>query len=389
MHFNDTTNQLKPYPMEELTVIRQTLISEGKKVFDFGTGDPQIPTWRPIVDALKSAISAVSQYPSVKGSPEFRQAFWSYCERRFQLTAEKGLDILPSNGSKEAIFHIALSLVGRAGGRKIIMYPNPGYPVYRSSALFAGGIPHPIDLKEDDDFLIKPWEQPRSVQQQTAALWINYPHNPTGAMINRPHLEKIIDWCHENKVILLSDDCYIDIYDPKLDQMGQRPINPLEISQSGIISFMSLSKRSGVTGYRSGFMLGAKDLIQGMQRARANFGVGTPQFIQQASVVAWQDDSHVLERRNIFAERMDLAYKHMSELGLIKQKPLATFYLWCRVPKNGDDIEFCKGLAQHGVIASPSQWLSEGIRGYFRLALVPSLPEIEEAMQIIRKYVTS
>ncbi|MFW7382069.1 MAG: pyridoxal phosphate-dependent aminotransferase [Oligoflexus sp.] len=389
MDFNDVTNQLKPYPMEELAVIRQNLVSAGQKVYDFGTGDPLIPTWQPIMQALKDSITAISQYPSIKGNAELRQSFWGYCQRRFQLTAEKGLDILPSNGSKEAVFHVALSLIGRAGGRNIIMYPNPGYPVYRSSALFAGGIPQPIDLKEEDGFLIKPWDQPRAVQKQTAALWINYPHNPTGAMIDRAHLEKIIDWCHENNVILLSDDCYIDIYDPSLDQAGQRPLNPLEISQSKIVSFMSLSKRSGITGYRSGFMLGDKDLILGMQRARANFGVGTPQFIQQASVVAWQDDSHVLERRKIFAERMAIAYDHMADLKLIDEKPSATFYLWCRVPDQGDDIAFCKDLAKHGVIASPSQWLSEGIRGYFRLALVPELEDIEAAMKIIRTHVQS
>lgn len=390
MTVNLTTSELKPYPMEELARIRQGLYDTGQKVYDFGTGDPKIPTWPPIREALKAAIPETSQYPSIKGCPELREAIWGYCQRRFQLTAEQGLDLLPTNGSKEAVFHTALSLIGRAGGRRVILYPNPGYPVYRSSTLFAGGLPYAVTLREDESYLIQPWSLPRSIQKQAAALWINYPHNPTGATIPRQHLENLIDWCHENNVILLSDDCYCDIYHPSAEQQGQRPINPLEISQRGIISFMSLSKRSGLTGYRSGFMIGESQLIQSLQRARANFGVGTPLFIQKAAARAWQDDDHVTARRKIFMERMDIAYEGMHQLNLIDNRPDATFYLWCRVPQNGDDVTFCRDLAKtQGVIASPSQWLSEGVEGYFRLALVPELNDIKEAIQKIGEFVTN
>ena len=184
--------------------------------------------------------------------------------------------MIPSNGSKEAVFHIALCIVGRAGGRKTIVYPNPGYPVYKSSIQFAGGTPYPVELKEEDSYEFKPWELPADVQKDTAAVWINYPHNPTGATITEDTLKKIISWCQDNNVVLLSDDCYTDIYDASWDQGDQRPIHPLSYGSQNILSFMSLSKRSGLTGYRSGFIIGDQGLMKSLRKARANFGLQLP-----------------------------------------------------------------------------------------------------------------
>ena len=387
MSFNNVVSQLKPYPMEELAVIRQQLVQEGKSVFDFGTGDPRLPVWEPIRQAMIQNVPTISQYPSVKGEPKLIAAIQSYLERRFQLQKPDDLLVLPTGGSKEAIFHMALCIVGRAGGRRRIAYPTPGYPVYRSSTLFAGGIPHPIELKEDNGYRIEPWNLPSQIQKELAAIWINYPHNPTGTALNRGDLENIIDWCQQTDTLLLSDDCYIDIYNPDWDRQGKQPLNPLEISERGIISFMSLSKRSGLTGYRSGFMLGESSLMRPLLRARANFGVGTPSFIQEAAAKAWLDDQHVIDRRKTFFERLTYAYNCLNDLGLIRQKPETTFYLWAQTPDKRDDIEFCKELATKGVIASPSQWLSEGTTGYFRLAMVPDIEDIKTAMDILVSHV--
>ncbi len=387
MSFNDVVGSLKPYPMEELAVIRQALVKQGKKVYDFGTGDPKLPVWEPIRQAMIDHVPPVSQYPSVRGQADLIQAIRSYLDRRFQLQNQEELLPIPTGGSKEAIFHMALCTVGRSGGRRRIIYPTPGYPVYRSSTLFAGGIPEPYELEEKNGYRMEPWNLPKAIQKEVAAIWINYPHNPTGTEIERSDLANLIDWCQSNDTLLLSDDCYIDIYNPDWDQQGKRPLNPLELTQEGIISFMSLSKRSGLTGYRSGFMIGEEKLMLPLLRARANFGVGTPDFIQAAAVKAWSDDQHVAARRQIFFERLDYAYNCLAGLGLVDRRPEATFYLWARTPKDQDDIEFCKGLATQGVIASPSQWLSEGTKGYFRLAMVPELSEIKAAMDVFKAYV--
>ncbi len=386
MSLNEVTLNLPNYPMEELAKIRQRLIDNNQKVYDFGTGDPKIPTWEPIRKMMVDSSTSISQYPSSSGCPELIKAIWGYCERHFKVKPKQGLDVLATNGSKEAIFHVALNLVGRAGGKKIIAYPDPGYPVYRSSTLFAGGIPYPMELNAANHFQTEPWNLPAEVQNQCAALWINYPHNPTGALMDEDHLKKIIAWCKEQDVVLLADDCYIDIYSPEWDKTGQRPLTPIMYSSDNVIAFMSLSKRSGMTGYRSGFIIGDQNLMPSLAKARANMGVGTPTAIQKAAAVAWADEDHVTERRKIFAKRIELAYPYLHKLGMIDEKPSATFYLWCKVPKGQDDVEFCLRLAERGVIASPSQWLSEGIKGFVRFALVPDDKDTIEAMEIIANY---
>lgn len=396
---NEVTTHLRPYPMEELTRIRQGLIKAGHPVFDFGTGDPKIPTWEPIRDAMLEAVPKISQYPSVKGSEALNQAQLGYLKRRFQIENKSDLATIPTAGSKEAVFNIGLCLIGR-GGKKFLIYPDPGYPVYRSSALYSGGIPYPVRITEADKYLLKPWTLPKDVQENAAAIWINYPHNPTGAMAPKEYFEEVIDWCHRTDTILLSDDCYVDIYNPELEfnnstklELDKRPLNPLQISTDRVLSFMSLSKRSGITGYRSGMLAGDSRLIGGILRARANFGVGSPDFVQASALVAWNDDAHVAERRKIFTHRMNLVGPIIQEMGLIDYIPQATFYLWCRLPeafkrKNGDnDIKFVMDLAELGVITSPSQWLSEGIKGYFRFALVPDDKSTLEAIAILKKFV--
>ncbi len=387
MSLNDVTMNLPNYPMEELAKIRQKLVQAQKKVYDFGTGDPKIPTWEPIRKAVLESVASISQYPSTKGCPELIDAIWGYLSRHYGIQKGSGFDVSSSNGSKEAIFHISLCLVGRAGGKRIIAYPDPGYPVYRSSALFAGGIPYPMLLRAENKFQMEPWTLPEDVQRNMAALWINYPHNPTGATMTEEHMDKIIAWCKERDVILLADDCYIDIYNPSWDAEGKRPPSPISKTSENVLSFMSLSKRSGMTGYRSGFVVGDARLMPALNTARANFGVGTPTMIQKGAAIAWADEAHVAERRRIFSQRIDLAFPYLKTLGLIDEKPTATFYLWARVPAGWDDVNFCLKLAEQGVITSPSQWLSEGVKGYFRLALVPDDADTKEALEILTQFV--
>jgi len=397
---NKVTAELAEYPMEELARIRRELVKKGKPVFDFGTGDPKIPTWDAIRSACIEAIPQISQYPSVKGIETLKAAQQGYLERRFGLRVGSGdaFDLLPTSGSKEAIFHIALCLIGRAGGKKHIIYPDPGYPVYLSSTKFAGGIPFPVKLSAGNGFLLEPWDLPPYIQRDAAAIWINYPHNPTGATASRDYFERLVEWCHKTDTVLLSDDCYVDIYDSAIDlkpmdesKPDERPFCPLQLTSDRVLTFMSLSKRSGMTGYRAGFIAGDPEILQPVLRARANFGVGQPDFVQQAAVVAWNDDEHVRERRKIFTHRIALAAPTFQELGLLETVPNATFYLWMKIPSvfGTGDVRFCLGLAEHGVICSPSSWLSESIKGYARFALVPDDAATLEALQVIKDYINS
>ena len=384
---NDVTENLASYPMETLKEIKEGLELKGKKIFDFGTGDPKIPMPSFLAQTICENIPKISQYPSIKGTKKLFDAHVSYLSRRFKICKFDSMSILPSRGSKEAIFHIALSLISRGSKKRKIIYPSPGYPVYKSSIDFAGGEPYPVQLKEENKFRLEPWLLPKSIINETKAVWVNYPHNPTGATVDQSYWCKLLDWCHDNSIILLSDECYMDIYD---HESSFKPQSPLALSSEFVISFHSLSKRSGLTGVRAGFIAGDKRILDPHIRARANFGLALPDFIQAAAAAAWGDDKHVIARRKIFTERRNHSFKVLNNLGLISEKPQAGFYMWCKLPRayEGQDEKFCLSLAEKGVITTPSSWLGDQTKGYFRLALVPDMDDTLEAMDIIKEYIS-
>jgi len=392
---NNITTEMRPYPMEELSKIKANLAKQGKPIYDFGTGDPKIPTWAPIRNAIIEAIPEISQYPSVRGTDALREAQWKYLGNRFGISKTSEIGIIPAGGTKEAIFNVGLCLIGRSG-KKHLIYPDPGYPVYRASALYAGGIPYPVRVTGETNFCIHPWDLPVDIQRSAAAIWINHPHNPTGATATFDYWQQLIEWCHKTDTILLSDDCYVDIYNTDIDlnintnpKLDLRPLTPIKFSSDRVLTFMSLSKRSGLTGYRSGMIAGDTRIIQALVQARANFGVGSPDFIQAGATVAWSDEAHVAERRKIFSHRLKLAAPHLQSMGLLEAMPSAAFYLWCKTPDSygGNDVKFVLDLASLGIITSPSSWLSEGMTGYFRLAMVPDDQATLQAMDMMKNFI--
>lgn len=387
---NDVTHNLKPYPMEQLAAIKRDLVRQGKPVYDFGTGDPNIEVEPFIVKAVKDAVPAISSYPPIAGTADLEDAHKTYLKNRFGFSAFEKIAMLPTRGSKEAVFHLALSVVGRQG-RKTVLYPDPGYPVYKSSTLFAGGTPVAMPLSEKNHYLLEPWNLPKEVISDTAAIWINYPHNPTGKTVDIKYLEKFSKFCQDEDILILSDDCYIDIYHQKFDQdtySDQKPPLILDVSCQNTVCLFSLSKRSGLTGYRAGFLVGDKNVVTPLKRARANMGLGQPTFVAAGAEVAWKDESHVARRRDIFTKRMDLVSSRLTEMKVDHLKPEATFYIWARVPAGfNSDESFCLELAKLGVITSPGSWLGESSKGYFRLAMVPGDEETLKAMDIMESFV--
>jgi aspartate/methionine/tyrosine aminotransferase len=323
----------------------------------------------------------------VRGAEGLREAHLEYLRRRFRIEAGA---LLPCMGAREAIFHVALCLVGRAGGRRTIVHPDPGYPVYAASAAFAGGVALPFPVTPDRGYLLEPWTLPRDVVRDTAAVWVNYPHNPTSTVPERGYWEKLIRWAHQNDVVVLSDECYVDVYDAAFDEPGRaldRPPSAIELGTDRILSFFSLSKRSGMTGYRSGFVAGDPAIIDAFLKARSYFGLASPEFIDQAAAVAWSDEEHAAARRREFSRRLRKWFPVFHDLGLVDAMPRATFYLWCRVPQRfgSDDVGFCTELAARGVLAAPSQWLGGALRGFSRFAMSVEDAEFEAAARIIQE----
>ncbi|WP_456342402.1 succinyldiaminopimelate transaminase [Thermovibrio sp.] len=373
---NRKVRELKAYPMDRLVRAKEELRRKGVKIYDFGTGDPKEPTAPFIREALKKAVPEVSQYPTVKGKPELRKAISEWFFNRFGVELDPESEIIPSAGSKEAIFHFPLVFVDTDGPKTKVVFGTPGYPVYERGALFAGGEAVPVELKEEDAFLLRLDKLPKSLLEETAIVWINYPHNPTGAVAPLSYLEEIYGICRENGIILCSDECYTEIY------FNEPPHSALEVGREGVVVFHSLSKRSGLTGYRSGFVAGDREIIKTYLRYRSSFGVASPDFIQEAARVAWLDEGHVAERREIFRQKKEIFEEFFKKIGLKHLPVEATFYFWVKLPEGVSGEEYALHLLNYGIVISPGEFFGKGGEGYFRIALVPTPAQCREAVEI-------
>jgi len=376
---NRKVRELKAYPMDRLVKAKQELREKGVKIYDFGTGDPKEPTAPFIREALKRAVPEVSQYPTVKGRPELRKAISDWFLRRFKVEIDPEREVIPSAGSKEAIFHFPLVFVDTDTPKTKVIYGTPGYPVYERGALFAGGEAVGIELKEEDGFLLRLDKLSKKLLEETAIVWINYPHNPTGAVAPLSYLEEVYGICRENGIILCSDECYTEIY------FNEPPPSALQVGKKGVVVFHSLSKRSGLTGYRSGFVAGDGEIVQTYLKYRSSFGVASPEFIQEAARVAWMDENHVEERREIFRRKKEIFERFFKEIGLTYRPLEATFYFWVKLPKGVKSEDYALHLLKYGIVISPGEFFGRAGEGYFRIALVPTPQECEEAVEVWRK----
>jgi len=376
---NRRVKELKSYPMDRLNRAKDELRRKGIKIYDFGTGDPKEPTDERIRRALIEAVPEVSQYPTVKGRPELRRAIANWFEKRFGVPLDPEKEVIPTAGSKEAIFHFPLVFIDTDSDKRKVIFGTPAYPVYERGTLIAGGKTYPVELKYEDQFLLRLDRVPKSVLEETAIVWINYPHNPTGAVAPLSYLEEVYGICRENGIILCSDECYTEIY------FNEPPHSALEVGKEGVVVFHSLSKRSGMTGYRSGFVAGDWRIVQEYLKYRSSFGVASQDFVQRAAEVAWSDEKHVEERRKIFKEKAEIFDRFFREIGLEFLPVEATFYFWVKLPQRVSGEEYALHLLNYGIVISPGEFFGKGGEGFFRIALVPTVEECREAVEVWRK----
>ena len=378
MRLNPVLDQLGSYPIAVVHERARAMREAGRRVIDFSIGDPREPTPQFIPEALRAAVPEVSQYPTTAGLAELRGAVAAYLERRFGVLVDPNTQVIPTSGSKEAVFNTPLAFVDRAAD-DVVTYGTPGYPVYERGALFAGARIHPVVLS--GDFVLRAGDIPGPVWEQAKLLWICTPHNPTGAVTNRTELAELLEAARVSGTLLLSDECYADIYEPASYPEG--PPSLLQVtggSAEGILVFMSLSKRSGMTGYRSGAIVGDAAAIAALKQLRTATGTASPEFVQAAAVAAWSDDDHAGQRREIFAAKRKVLRTAFDQLGLEVVGSRAGLYLWVRVD---DDIAITDRLLNAGVVASPGSFFGAGGEGYLRLALVPTLEECEQAVEVL------
>lgn len=363
----------KPYPFARLDALKKEVAARGVDVIDLSIGDPGEVPPQSVIDALQVSITDPSTYPRALGRQDLREACAAWLKRRFGVECDPEKHVLPINGSKEAIWHLPFACLD-VETRPVVLWPEPGYPVYDLGTKAAGGESRTLPLSEANDYLADLADVSEDLWAKTSILWLNYPHNPTGAEAPKSFYDEAVGICREHGVLLASDEAYCDTY------FGDPPPSALECGLENVVSFYTLSKRSAVPGLRSGFMAGDETVIDALKKQRPGIGVATPDFIQVASIAAWEDEAHTEFLRKEFAERHAMFRGGLKKLGFNVGKSNATIYVWCKPP--GDlSVEKCaEALLNAGVVAVPGEGLGEAGAGYLRFSITDTIERLREAL---------
>jgi acetylornithine aminotransferase len=368
------------YPFVRLEEAKRRLAAEGVELIDFGKGDPREETDPLIRRALVESVEPLSSYPLAEGLPELREAAAAWCERRFGVELDPESEVIPTYGSKEAIFHLAQVVIDRGSEKNLVLSTEPGYPVYDRGALFAGAEVEQLPLLGANEFLPDLDAIDEGTWSRTAIFWINYPNNPTGAVAPLAFLEGLGSLAAEHDFLLAADEAYTELW------FDEPPHSALEASdRSRVAVFQTLSKRSSMTGYRSGFVAGSTELISALRQYRPTVGTAPQEFVQRASVVAWNDEEHVERTREIYRRKRDVLLPALRGRGIRVAGSAATMYLWLEVPDGEGSEELAERLLEHGLIVSPGTFFGSSGEGYWRLALVPTEAECERAAEILER----
>jgi acetylornithine aminotransferase len=367
------------YPFVKLERRRRELQPEGLATINFGMGDPREETPEFIRAELVRSVPVVSSYPATIGKPELRAACARWLQRRHGVKVDPDVHVLPANGLKEAVFNMAFAVVDPAGPKKTVVIPTPAYPVYEGGARFAGAEPYFAPLRSEDGWKFNPSRVPDEVWARTAMLWLNSPHNPTGSVLTFEEGAAIAARARRHGFWVVSDEAYCDLYFE-----GGPPPTFLQHGLENAIAMFTLSKRSAMTGYRSGFIVGDPRAMDALRRFRPNVGAATPDFVQDAAIAAWNDDGHTGEQRAKYAAKRSLFLAEFAKRGWKTEASEATFYLWMKVP-GGSDEAFCESLLKLGVVVTPGSYLGAGGEGFVRWALVPTLAQCREAIARMEK----
>jgi succinyldiaminopimelate transaminase len=365
-------DELAQYPFTRLDDWKAEARADGIALIDFGMGDPREVTPAFIREALAAAIEPVSSYPRSTGLPELREAIAGWLQRRFGVVADPATEIVPTLGSKEAIFSFAQVALGE---KRLVAIPEPAYPVYERGTLFANGGIVTVPLAEDGGWL--PDLDAFDAWDEIALFWVCYPNNPTGAVAPLAFYEELAARAREHGFLLCSDEAYSELW------FDAPPVSALQVEdRSNVVVFNTLSKRSSMTGYRSGFVCATAEICDALRAFRPTVGTAPQEFVQLASVAAWSDDRHVEDVRALYRRKRDTLLPALEERGLRLAGSAATFYLWVDV--GGPSEDFARRLLSHGIVVAPGSFFGAAGEGYARFALVPTQEQCEQAAAILR-----
>lgn len=372
--------KIPPYLFAEINRKREKLVAQGVDIINLALGDPDKPTPAHILQAIHEAIDDTSthNYPPYLGTKEFREAAIKWMEHRFGIIGlNPDTEIICSIGSKEAIHNTFLAFV-EPGDYTLI--PDPGYPVYRTATIFAGGEFWTMPLKAENHFLPDLNAIPEEIARKAKLLWINYPNNPTGALASLEFFQELVDFCRQYDILLCHDHAYSEMaYD------GYKPPSVLQIpgAKDVTIEFHSLSKSYNMTGWRIGFVVGNALGIQGLRQVKTNVDTGVFKAIQKAAIAAYStNEANLQSVISVYQKRRDIIVQGLQSLGWPIDLPKATLYVWVPVPLGYSSTEFVSLLLDKcGIMVAPGNGYGAFGEGFFRIALTIPEERMHEAIQ--------
>lgn len=395
---NQLLGSLQPYPFERLAAIKSAVTpAADKSCIDLSIGEPKHPTPDIITDTLREHLEELARYPTTIGDAMLRNSIAAWLRRRFHL-AEASIDpdrqVLPVNGTREALFAIAQVVVdAHSGQRPIVMLPNPFYQIYEGAALMAGAEPYYVNCRADNGYVPDLGAIPESIWRRCQLLYLCSPGNPTGVVSSAAQYDQVFELSDRYGFVIAADECYSELY---LNE-NEPPLGLLEhASRSGrdefrrLVVFHSLSKRSNAPGMRSGFVAGDAAILKPYLLFRTYHGCTLPPPIQAASAAAWGDERHVQENRQRYRDKFAAVLDILDDT-LEVSAPQGGFYLWPKLPI--DDVAFARSLfEEQNVIVLPGQFVSRQAAGvnpgsrHVRIALVAPLTECIEAARRMRDH---
>ena len=397
---NPLLSHLQPYPFERLRQLFAGVTPPANySAISLGMGEPRHPTPQFIKDALSNNLNGLASYPATAGDLKLRESFTGWLAQRYALTIDPATQVLPVNGSREALFAFAQTVIDPSQGQALVVCPNPFYQIYEGAALLAGAQPYYAPSDPARNFAVN-WDTvPEAVWERTQLLFVCSPGNPTGAVMPLAEWQKLFALSDRYGFVIASDECYSEIYFRDVP-----PLGGLQAAQQlgrhdfkNLMAFTSLSKRSNVPGLRSGFVAGDAALIKSFLLYRTYHGSAMSPIVQAASIAAWGDEQHVVENRALYREKFAQVTPLLASVMEVAL-PDAGFYLWAKVPDalGLTDAEFARALlAQYNVTVLPGSYLAREAQGSnpgaqrVRMALVAETEECLEAARRIVQFIQS
>jgi len=379
--YSQRLENLPPYLFARIDALKGQKRREGVDVIDLGVGDPDLPTPAHIVEAMVRAVKNPKNhhYPAYEGMAAYREAVASWYDSRFSVSLDPASEVVALMGSKDGIAHIPEAFVNPGD---YVLVPDPGYPVYKTSTLFAEGKIHLMPLLEENSFLPVLEDIPADVLKRAKLLFFNYPNNPTAAIAPARLFDEVVEFAREHDLVVVHDNAYSEItFD------GYRAPSFLEAdgAKEVGVEMHSLSKTYNMTGWRIGSVVGNADVVAGIGKIKSNIDSGTFGEVQDAGIVALSSPKKVVDDiRKVYQHRIDILYKALKDMGLQLEKPRATLYLWAWV--GGSSIEYAGQLLEKtGIVATPGVGFGQYGEGYVRFSITQPTERIEEAAERLEK----